>query len=251
MNRVARGCSVVAGVALVGFAGFAAYAIIQFDSTMHDQSPPDVAKIATSAQVTAADQLATTRMDADLAEVTAAGTGTEPGPSAVLDQCQSRRGGMWVETWSPVGCTRRVTAYFAFNGDFEHQMQTWSAALAAKGWRGENDDALAQPQAYSGQLCKRSGSGDPTCLHFDWTERPKTKDPLYSVSDLGETVIRQRHDVDPAQTESADFAGARYVAIVTMSDSYYTPTIKPTQPSTASPPNPSYSPCYSGSHNCY
>lgn len=89
MNRVARGCSVVAGVALVGFAGFAAYAIIQFDSTMHGQSPPDVAKIASSAPVTAADQLATTRMDADLAEVAAAGAGTEPGPSAVLDQCQS------------------------------------------------------------------------------------------------------------------------------------------------------------------
>lgn len=273
-NRVARGCGLAAGTVLVAVVAFVAYALFQLNSTLRDQSPPDVAKIAGSAPVAAADQLAADRMDTDLAEVARAGTGTTLGPTALLDQCGSRATGEWTEVWGPVACTRTVTAYFTFNGDFERQMQDWASALATKGWRGENAYPLSMPLNYyktmggkplpqdpnpnepylasdlpsSDELCKPSASATSVCLRFEWAERPRTNVLFLSGGEPGaQTVVRQRHDVDPAQTETADFAGARYVAIVTIADTYYKPSPKPKQTSN---PDPSYSPCYSGSHNC-
>lgn len=277
MSRAARGCGLIAGAVAVAAIVFVAVAIHQLGSTLHDPSPPDVAAVANSAPVVAADRLATTEIDTRLTEVARAGTGTALGPAAVVDQCQSRRGGMWVATWSPVACARTVTAYFTFNADFERQMQGWSAALAAQGWHGQGDP-LAQPLHYyesmagkrqpgnagaagpylasdlppSGELCKHSGPDDSVCLQFDWAERPRTR-AVFLLQDAGpQTVVRQRHDVDPAQAESAAFGTDRYVAIVTLVDDYFKPSDKPSdKPTQTSNPDPSYTPCYSGSHNCY
>ena len=272
MSRAVRGCGLAAAAVVVAVVAFVAYAFHQLDSTLHDQPPPDVAKVADSAPVAAADQLAATRMDTDLAEVAAAGTGTALGPAAVLDLCQSLRGGMWVSVWTPVACSRTVTAYFAFNDDFERRMQSWSAGLEAKGWHGGG--ALGQPLEYyktmagkprwpdakatdpylasdlpsSGQICKPSVTDASVCLRFDWAERPRTRTVYVSADGPNsQRAVRQRHDVDPVRTESADFAGARYVAIVSITDRYYDQSVKPAK--TANP-DPSYTPCYSGSHNC-
>jgi len=95
-----------------------------------------------------------------------------------------------------------------------------------------HENYLATDLPTSGEVCKYSVSDGTVCLRFDWAERPRTNVRDFFSGDGGpQTVVRQRLDVDPAKTESADFAGDRFVAIVSITDDYYKPSATAAQAS--------------------
>ncbi|WP_041540029.1 hypothetical protein [Catenulispora acidiphila] len=239
-----------------------------------DHRPPDVAKIAHSAPVQSADHDATDELNARVAALPQGQTWLIPGPTAVQDQCQSMSTGEFTTVWQPVTCQRTITAYYSFNGDFVQRMETWGKALNAAGWVSQyGGDALGQPLDYykkmahqpepqapnrtyladdlppSERMCHRETEAHPLCLTISWAERPRTTTAhtQYQGPDITAAVIQQQK-VDPAAVESTAYPHEQYLAIVTLTDTYYDADADAPRP--APSPLTTYTPCYSGSGTC-
>jgi hypothetical protein len=216
-----------------------------------NERPPDVAAVAKSATVVAADRTAVAEVDTRLAALPQAGAWLVPGPTAILDDCQSLQDGDWSQSWTQVTCGRMATAFFYFNGDFEEHMQAWDGELRASGW-GAVGDPMDQAESYY-ELYGDKPAPQDTSRTYLATDLPRSGGYcILPKGDEGKVCLTitwaERISVNQDQVESAAFAKYQYIAIVEMTDVYYDPADAP--PTTLPPLDPNYTPCYSGSNTC-
>jgi len=247
-------CAALAAVVAV----YGGIAIWQYHS--QSQPPPNVATIARSASVTTADRSAVAEVDSRLATLSHTEPWLVPGPTGILDRCQSGQDGYYYQSWTPVTCARTVTAFYFFNGPFLPRMQAWNGALATAGWGGvQGQQILTQALSYyplnAGSLspqgattaapfsaseladagaCQDQAEGQRSvCLNIAWAERPRIR--LGPFGDyqavLGSAVVDiQNQSVNLASVETKAFDQYQYVVIATLSDTYYNPAGSPSSP---------------------
>lgn len=246
-------------------------------------NPPDVAGIARSQPVAGADHSATLATSAALTALAPDDASwLVSGPAAVSDLCISRQYGEFVETWEPTTCMRRITAYFFFNGSFQQHMQAWEAALRATGWSAIGYP-LAQPlnyytkyrdkpestkpdQTYLATSLPASDSyyhdlpgppapGHSISLVFNWAERPEVTPPYTDTNQFLEpdatTAVAwiEKETVSPDAVEAAAFTRYQFVAVATLTATYYD-AAAPAWAPTTHPASPTYEACRSGSGTC-
>jgi hypothetical protein len=243
-------------------------------------NPPDVAGIARSQPVAGADQVATSATSAAFAALPPDGASwLVPGPTAVSDLCTSRQYGEFVVAWEPATCMRRLTAYFFFNGSFQQHMRAWDAALRATGWSatgyplgrplgyyteyGHKPEPSEPSQTYlatslpASEPYYRALPGPPAPGHsislvFNWAERPEVTPPYADTDTFLEpdatTAVAwiEKEPVSPDAVEAAAFARYQFVAVATLTATYYDAAAPAQAPAT----HPAREACRSGSGTC-
>jgi hypothetical protein len=244
----------------------------------HAQTPPDVAGIARSQPVAAADRAAASAMSADLKALAPDGASwLAYGPTAVSDLCVSHQNVGFIGSWTGTRCERTITAYFFFNGSFEQHMRAWDTALRATGWI-TTGDPLSLPLSYYAKFGHKPEPGDPRLkylatslplsapyyralpgspapgqsvdLVFRWAERPAVS-PAFPVNDEtpgAATVIAwiQKATAASSGVESAAFDRYQFVAVATLSLVYYD-LMAPVRTSIT---NSEHENCRTGSETC-
>jgi hypothetical protein len=239
-----------AGVALVVVLALYAVLMIQIH---FDRQPPDVAGIAHSQPVVAADQAATSAISEGLKSLAPAHTpGLVAGPTAIFDGCASQQAASFMPSWTPTVCTRAVTEYFFSNTPFQQHLQAWSAALRTSGWTAFSPNPTATD--YQRPPPANSAVPVPTIdLTFRFAQRPRAS--LLFVAGYGsfppESTTAaswiQKVTVSPGVVDSAPFAQYPYVAEVALFARYYDPSNPPTPTPTG---NPASGQCITGSGTC-
>jgi hypothetical protein len=237
----------------------------------HAQAPPDVAGLAHSQPVAAADRLAVSATSAALKAVAPDGASwLVPGPTSVSDRCVSIKSDWLLHPWAGTSCVRAVTAYFFFNGSFQQRVRAWDAVLRASGWVTAGDPlsvplsyyaeyghkpdlnqpglrylatSLPQSDPYYRAIHGSATPGQSVDLVFRWAERPEVSRSLEDFDAVPgpSTVVawRQKSTVSPNAVESAAFTRYQYVAIATINVVYYDSAVPARTPVT-----------YSGHENC-
>jgi hypothetical protein len=231
---------------------------------------PDVGAVARSPAVVDADTRATAVLDDRLTDAVGLASWLVPEATAVRDVCSTRLGLTFGGPYQPVTCVRTVTRYLAFDSDFAARNGAWDEALRSAGWypgTDTMDSALYRYQATAGQP-----DGNPSAapvlatdlpgveytaagrvyLRIEWAERPKLPPGSFPVVDPGRasadslTVIRAAKPVDVDAVVRGAFTAHRYLAAVTVSQTYYLAGHDSPSPTASQPPGHA---CYSGSTN--
>jgi hypothetical protein len=221
--------------------------------------PPDVAGIAHSRPVVAADGAATAEISAGLRALAPSGASWPvAGPVAISDACSSRNYGMIEASWSPTSCTRVVDAVFLSDDSFERHLQTWDAALRAAGWTAAALDRVGSSNStfYSRALEGSAFPGGAITLTF----RSAAQSQAAAMIDLASSesaaptapmpVVEwnQRTTVSPEAVKSA-VSHYRFAAVVTVTVQYYDSAATATAAPTATGGSGT-GPCFSGSGTC-
>jgi hypothetical protein len=246
----------------------------------HLENPPDLTGVARSKAVAAADQVAASATSAALRALAPDGASwLVPGPTTVSDRCVSYGGGGFDSARSSATCIRTVTAYFFFDGSFQQHMRAWDAALRATGWdttgytlsQTSNDytefghkpeanepsltylaSSLPESGAYFRAL---QGSWDRSVsLVFDWAERPEVSpafvDPVESPGLTTAVAWIEKPAMSPDAVEAAAFGRYQFVAVATLTATYYRAPTLPQAPTTHPATHPATVACRSGSGTC-
>lgn len=225
---------VIAVVAIVGIGVVIGY-------TLHKAStPPDVAAVATSAAVAAADQQAIRLIDDRLTTLTALAVDMTPAATSVEDVCGSEPGSTFGAAYGPVTCVRTVTRYFGFGGAVAARSEGWDKALRAAGW--SSHEPSPQPSAWRRPMTY----DDPSRvgLSVEWADRPQIPMDLGPYSQLDATYARAEQRVEPDTAAATVYRDSPHMAVAVLQLSYFDASVEPTP----SPDN--YHPCYSGSGTC-
>ncbi|GAA3020701.1 hypothetical protein GCM10020229_34880 [Kitasatospora albolonga] len=130
-----RGCGTVALVVLPAVAGVAVWGYL----SLRPEPQPGVEKVARSAAARAAGGVVSARLDGQLGQLGAALPWATRLGATVADVCETdtvdHGFAITRDTWLPVTCTRTVTVYSAFDGDFKERLRQVDTALSAAGWR--------------------------------------------------------------------------------------------------------------------
>jgi hypothetical protein len=242
----------------------------------HREHPPDVAGIARSRPVVSADRAAASATSAALRALAPDGASwLVPGPTAVSDWCMSQQPGEFVAAWTPTTCMRTVTAYFFFDGSFQQHMQAWDAALHATGWYTTGDPLSQLSNSYTASGHKPEadepsptypatslpasgpyfralqGSSAPSvALVFYLAERSEASSSLPGSDESpGPTVAIawiEKPAVSPDAVEAAAFTRYQFVAVATLTTTYYDSAAPARAPAT----HPASAACRSGSGTC-
>ena len=242
----------------------------------HRENPPDIAGIARTQPVVSADRAAASATSAALRAVGPDGASwLVPGPAAVSDYCLSQNSGEFVAVWTPTTCTRTVTAFFFFNGPFQQHLRAWDAALRATAWYttgdtlsqlsdyytafGRNPEASEPSRRYLATSLPASsqyfrplqGSSAPSVsLVFHWAERPAVSSSFAGTDESpGPTTAVawiEKPARSPKAVETAAFTRYQFVAIATLTATYYDAAAPVRAPAT----HPASAACRSGSGTC-
>ncbi|GAB7183498.1 hypothetical protein ATKI12_3329 [Kitasatospora sp. Ki12] len=112
-----------------------------------DPSAPDVAKLAASPEVAAADQALTAEIDRRLAALLPVLSGAQPIGEGVQDGCgvaPGRPDGA-APHWPAPTCRRQVVRYLTVEGDPRQARARWEQAMAAQGAQPADTDASPRP----------------------------------------------------------------------------------------------------------
>lgn len=163
---------------------------------------PDVRKIATSPDVIAADQAATTHLDDTLTQVRTAVPWISDAGRSADDVCSTNDNIAFIgeqPKWTPVSCSR-ITAWFgAFDGNLVQQLARINQALGQAGWKPQGTPMNQLYQIDSG----RAATASPT---------PGQPSPIYADGDYanGSQVVH----VEVTQLPRAPFSDVSQVAPV-------------------------------------
>ncbi|WP_037607764.1 hypothetical protein [Streptacidiphilus rugosus] len=262
-KRKGSGCAIsVAAVALAAVLLMVwAYVSVQ---NWINPPPPDVHKIATSADVAGADQTATVQLNNTLAEVHT----TIPWIAAVGrsadDVCSTSDNIAFIgekPKWSPVSCIRTTAWFGAFDGDLPQQLARINQALSKAGWmpQGTPMDQLFQiDQAHAATASPTPGrprlayaygsySNGGQVLNIEVTQlpgmpfsdipqvRPTATLPAETPLNGPSTFDREHQSVSIASLTQKAGGGNRYIIGVELNSRYYTAPV----PSTSAPAAPS------------
>jgi hypothetical protein len=217
--------------------------------------PPDLAKAVKSKAVAEADHATVTDLDARLDAAVRLLPGASAQARSVADECNLDSGYMSLKRY--VTCTRTVTRYVAFNGDFPHQSAAWDQALQTAGWRGgitaeERRQLRTLPaEPIRTNPLSRQHYGDRLLdLRITWTSRPTVPDVYQDIQrglrqpDSDERIYLEQTPVDVAALAEQAFGRYRYLVTVEAHLQYY-PADPASSPSTS--PTPGRGSCHNGS----
>ena len=242
----------------------------------HRENPPDLARVARSQPVVSADRAAASATSAALRAVVPDGASwLVPGPTAVSDRCISQQAGEFIAAWTPAICERTVTAYFFFGGSFQQRMRAWDAALGATGWYttgstlsqlsnfytewGHKPEASEPSLTYLATSLPASGpyfralqgsSAPSVSLVFHLAERPEASSAFAGIDESPGPSMAiawiEKSAVSPDAVETAAFTRYQFVAVATLTVTYYDSAAPVRAPAT----HPASAACRSGSGTC-
>jgi len=206
-----------------------------------------VAEVARSAEVGAADQKSAAWINDELTRIDGAAPWLRPLGDEVVDKCTDL-----VASWGGDGflqCTRDVTRFYGFDGDFVARAKALAGAVSRAGWPAvELTTELRMDSAVDPRTNAR--------LDASWTEQ-STPFAVDSDADRGQVphewkaVYREVRPLDVTALTNAAFQHHKFVLRIGITDTYVrgldlapsTP-VAPQHRPTGAPP------CYSGSDDC-
>lgn len=227
------------------------YAVLVFKTRAENESP-DVAGIARSRPVVAADRTASSDISASLRTLTPADASwLVSGPIGVSDFCGSRPPDGFGAAWSPTNCSRTVYAYFFSDDSPEQQMKAWDAALRASGWTAVGASMSKQiPASYVRVPQGSSTIGQRIGLAVQWVPRSEVARLFEPAGAMATDVAWIQQTAVPLDVlESAAFSRYRFVALASLTVEYYGPDAEPTSTPTTTSKGWSGQ-CVSGSDTC-
>ena len=197
-------------------------------------APPDVAKIARSAEVDLAARQAAGTLDARLAAAVRPAPWLSPVSTGIEDVCRTEAGAFIGAGYGPVICTRTATRVFGVDSEVARRSGEWDRALRRAGWIGAVDPNTGPSGTAKGPppIVRYEGAAG-VVLTVHWVKPPT--DPTPGVPqpyrDRKTEVYRVDEPVDEAAIRQA-YDRFRYLVVVAAESAYYdaeAPTPEPTE----------------------
>lgn len=225
---LARGCAVVAALAVTLFVGYGLWA---YFAVQPDQQP-DVGKEARWGTARAADEKLTGQMDGQLSSLRGELPWATYLGTSVADVCSVSEAAQWItfgphKDWYSVTCSRTTTVYAAFDGDFRQRLGLLDTTLAVAGWTpdplhritapaGEQPGLLAafdadhRPPEHSSASPAAKPAARPNVVTLDYSvpittdfRRPLNSDHLSSTPQGAVVMVAQAPHVTPRDDATA------------------------------------------------
>ncbi|MFI8458664.1 hypothetical protein [Kitasatospora sp. NPDC085464] len=199
--------------------------------------PPDVAALAASPEVAAADRSLAAEIDRRLAVLLPALSGAQPIGEGVQDGCgvdPGRSDGSGVH-WPAPKCRRQVVRYLAVSGDPQQARSRWDQAMAAQGAQGTDSNASPRPgEALWYGFPRTDGDHDllGVSLAFDERKDPsgaptpgagfpwKLAAPNATTKAWADRESRPAPPVDQAAAQA--LVGGRRLVVLSVDEEYFT-----------------------------
>lgn len=261
---VSRWWTVAWPIVLVLVPGFAFGACV-YNALRPDER--DVEDVAQSAVVVAADQQSTGWINDELTSIGSGAPWLEPLRDEIDDECQRLGGALGGA--GVLRCTRGVTRFYGFDGDFAGRAKALTNAVVNAGWL-PNVARTYREHAGTKVDSRPFGATDlpsvsvagpryAATLEASWAERPA---PFTADRDIDrgrrphmlDTVYREARPLDVVAFTNFAFLHHKYVLRLAITDVYVgnldMSTTEPAQPPATTPAIAPAAPCYSGSNDC-